>query len=147
MGRILAIDYGKRRTGLAVTDPLKLIANGLTTVSGSELLPWLDAYLKKEQVERLVVGLPRQMDGKPSAAMPDIEKFVAAFSRRHPEVPVSYHDERFTSVLAHRALLDGGLHRMDRRNKPLVDTVSAVIILQGYLEGERIRLERENPGA
>jgi len=139
MARILAIDYGKRRSGIAVTDPLQLIANGLTTVAGSELLAWIDKYIQTEQVERVVVGLPRQMNGQPSETMPDIERFVQAFSKRHPEIPVTYFDERFTSVMAHQAMLEGGLHKMDRRNKPLTDCISATIILQGYMESLRMQ--------
>jgi putative holliday junction resolvase len=137
MSRILAIDYGRKRTGLAVTDILKLIPGGLTTVSSHELLKFLEDYFQKEHVERVIVGLPRQMNNQPSESMKYIEPFVRSFQKKWPEMPVEFFDERFTSVLAHQAMLEGGLKKKDRQNKALVDKISAVIILQSYLESKR----------
>lgn len=137
MGRILAIDYGLKRTGIAVTDTLQLIANALTTVETKTLQTFLDDYLQREQVERVVVGLPKQMNGQPSQTMPYIEKFVAEFRRRHPEMPLEYYDERFTSVLAQKAIIAGGVKKKDRQNKALYDQVSATIILQAWMEARR----------
>ena len=137
MGRIIAIDYGRKRTGLAVTDSLKLIAGGLTTVSTHELLKYLIEYTNKEVVERIVVGLPKQMNNEPSESMKYIEPFVRLLKKTLPEMPVEFVDERFTSVLAHKAMLEGGLKKKDRQNKALVDEISAVIILQSYLESKR----------
>lgn len=137
MGRILALDYGRKRTGVAVSDPLQIIANGLTTVSSHELLDFLQSYTSKEQVELIVIGLPKQMSGEKSESMNYIEPFVRALKKRLPDMPVQFVDERFTSVLAHKAMLDGGLKKKDRQNKALVDEISATIILQSYLESKR----------
>jgi putative holliday junction resolvase len=137
MGRILAIDYGRKRTGLAVTDTLKLIPGGLATVPTHELLTYLDSYFRKEPVERVLVGLPKQMNNQPSESMKYIEPFVRSFQKKWPDMPFEYVDERFTSVLAHRAMLEGGLKKKDRQNKALVDETSAVIILQSYMEQSR----------
>ncbi len=137
MGRILAIDYGRKRTGIAVSDVLQLIANGLGTVPTHELMRFISDYLSKEPVERIVVGLPKQMDNSYSENMKYIAPFVRSLQRKFPGIPVEYSDERFTSVLAHRTMLDAGLKRKDRQNKALVDEVSATIILQGYLESRR----------
>lgn len=137
MGRILAIDYGRKRSGLAVTDPLKIIANGLTTVRTCDLMDFLKDYMQKEQVERIIVGLPKQMSGELSENMKYIEPFVRNL-RKQVTVPVEMFDERFTSVLAHKAMLDGGLKKKDRQNKALVDEISATIILQSYMESNRI---------
>lgn len=134
MSRILAIDYGKKRSGIAVTDPLQLIAGGLATVSSSELLAFIKQYVAKEQVERILVGLPKQMNNEASENMKRIEPFVNTLRKQLPTIPVTYVDERFTSVLAHRAMLDAGLKKKDRQNKALVDEISATIILQSYLE-------------
>ena len=139
MARILAIDYGKKRTGLAVTDELQLIAGGLTTVATVELVDFILGYVKKEPVERIVVGLPKQMNNMPSENMCRIEPFVNRMRKLLPEVPIEYHDERFTSVLAHQAILASGIGKMARRNKELVDEVSATIILQSYMESRRMR--------
>jgi len=138
MGRILAIDYGRKRTGIAVTDPLQLIANGLTTVPTTTLHAFLDDYLCHEPVELIVVGLPRQTNGRPSETMPYVDAFVRSFRQRHPSLPVVFFDERFTSVLAHRAVIEGGVRKKDRQNKALYDELSAVIILQGYMESKKI---------
>ena len=137
MARIISIDYGKRRTGIAVTDPLQIIANGLATVSTSQLYRFLVDYMSKEQVERIVIGKPMQPNGKPSENLARVQQFVAQWKKAHPEVPIDYVDERFTSVLAHRAMIDGGLHKKARQDKALVDEISATIILQSYMEGRR----------
>lgn len=136
MGRILAIDYGRKRTGIAVTDPLKIIANGLTTVRTCDLMDFIKDYLRREKVERIVVGLPRQMSGEYSENMRYIEPFVGKL-RKETDIPVEMFDERFTSVLAHKAMLDGGLKKKDRQNKALVDEISATIILQSYMESNK----------
>ena len=134
MGRILSIDYGRKRTGIAVTDPLQIIAGGLATVATSQLLDWLRAYMEKEKVELVVVGEPWQTNGKPSENLPRVRAFVRSLNKAFPELPVVYYDERFTSVLAHQAMIDGGLKRKARQDKALVDEISATIILQSYLE-------------
>lgn len=139
MSRILAIDYGKKRSGIAVTDPLQLIAGGLTTVSTPELLSFIKQYVAKESVERILVGLPKQMNNEASENMKRIEPFVHTLRKQIPSVPVEYVDERFTSVLAHRTMLDAGLKKKERQNKALVDEVSATIILQSYLETQRLK--------
>ncbi|MDF9831527.1 Holliday junction resolvase RuvX [Parabacteroides sp. PF5-6] len=134
MGRILAIDYGRKRTGLAVTDPLQLIANGLTTVASHELVAYLKDYVSRESIDLFVVGLPKQMNNQPSENMKYIEVFVKHLKRALPDIPVAYYDERFTSVMAHQAMIDGGLRKKKRQDKALVDEISAVIILQAYME-------------
>ena len=137
MARILSIDYGKKRTGLAVTDPLQIIAGGLVTVSTSELFDFLNGYVSKEPVERIVIGEPKQSDGSPSENMARVTQFVNRWKKARPDIPIEFYDERFTSVLAHRAMIDGGLGKKRRQNKALVDEVSATIILQSYLESVR----------
>ena len=137
MSRILAIDYGKKRTGLAVTDPLCIIANGLATVPTSELFKFLQTYMEKEPVERIVIGEPKQPNGMPSENMARVQQFVNRWRKAVPHVPIEFYDERFTSVLAHKAMLDGGLKKKARRDKALVDEISATIILQSYLESIR----------
>ena len=133
MSRIIAIDYGKKRTGIAVSDTLQMIANGLT----HELLAFIMDYVAKEPVERILVGLPKQMNNEASENMKRIEPFVRSLQKRLPDMPVEYVDERFTSVLAHRTMLEAGLKKKDRQNKALVDEISATIILQTYLENRR----------
>lgn len=133
MARILSIDYGRKRTGLAVTDPLQLIAGGLATVSTSELFDWLKAYLDKEPVERIIIGEPKQPNGQPSENMSRVEQFVNRWKKAMPTIPIEYYDERFTSVLAHQAMIDGGLRKKARQDKALVDEISATIILEDYL--------------
>lgn len=140
MGRILAIDYGRKRTGLAVTDTLQMIANGLTTVPSGELVKYLVDYVSREKVELFVVGLPKQMNNEPSENMKYVEAFVTHLKRTIPNIPVEYYDERFTSVMAHQAMLDGGLKKKKRQEKGLVDEISAVIILQAYLESKKYQL-------
>lgn len=142
MARILSIDYGKKRTGLAVTDPLQIIAGGLVTVSTSELFDFLNGYVSKEPVERIVIGEPKQSDGSPSENMARVTQFVNRWKKARPDIPIEFYDERFTSVLAHRAMIDGGLGKKRRQDKALVDEVSATIILQSYLESVR----RKNNG-
>lgn len=135
--RILSIDYGKKRTGIAVTDPLQIIAGGLATVSTSELYDFLVGYIGREPVERIVIGEPRQADGTPSENFARVEQFVNRWRKSQPSVPIEFYDERFTSVLAHRAMIDGGLRKKDRQNKALVDEISATILLQDFLESKR----------
>lgn len=132
--RILSIDYGKKRTGLAVTDPLQIIANGLATVSTSELFDYLKRYTSQEKVERIVIGRPTQPNGQPSENLVRVEQFVNRWRKAMPEIPIEYYDERFTSVLAHQAILDSGIGKKARReNKGLVDEISATIILQDWM--------------
>lgn len=137
MSRILAIDYGRKRTGLAVSDTMQIIANGLTTVPTRELLDFIAGYVQKEPVERIIIGLPKQMNNEVSENMKYIEPFVRLLKKKLPEMPVEFVDERFTSVLAHRTMLEAGLKKKDRQNKALVDEISATIILQTYLESKR----------
>ena len=136
MARILSIDYGKKRTGIAVTDPLQIIAGGLATVSTSTLFEFLTDFVAREPVERLVVGKPMQPNGQPSENLQRVEQFVNRWRKAKPEIPVDYYDERFTSVLAHRAMIDGGLRKKARQDKALVDEISATIILQDYLRSK-----------
>ena len=138
MARILSIDYGKKRTGLAVTDPLQLIAGGLATVSTSELFDYLKAYVEREQVERIVIGEPRQPNGQPSENLPRVQQFVNRWRKALPQIPIEFYDERFTSVLAHQAMLDGGLKKKARQDKALVDEISATIILQDYMRSRKL---------
>lgn len=138
MARLLAIDYGKKRTGLAVSDEMQIIAGGLTTVPTTELIDFILDYMKKEPVERIIVGQPKQMNNEPSENMRRIEPFVNRLRKLLPDTPVEYHDERFTSVLAQRTIIEAGIKKMARRNKELVDEVSATIILQSYMESRRM---------
>lgn len=137
MARILSIDYGKKRTGLAVTDPLQIIAGGLATVATSELFDYLQAYIAREQVEMIVIGEPRQQNGEPSENLARVQQFVNRWRKAVPQVPIQFYDERFTSVLAHQAMLQGGLKKKDRQNKALVDEISATIILEDYLRSRK----------
>lgn len=130
----MSIDYGQKRTGIAVSDPLQLIANGLTTVDTVNLLDFIAEYLKKEPVERIVVGYPRQANGTDSENMKRITPFVNRLRKLYPQLLVELYDERFTSVLAHRAIIESGISRKARQDKALVDKISATIILQDYLE-------------
>lgn len=139
MGRLLAIDYGTKRTGIAVSDTLKIIANGLTTVPTHTLFDFLKSYLEKEDVECIVVGLPKQMNNEYSDSMKHIQPFVKKLKAAYPNLKIEYYDERFTSVIAQRAMIDGGLKKKDRQNKALVDEISAVIILQSYMESLRLQ--------
>ena len=137
MARILSIDYGKKRTGLAVTDPLQIIAGGLATVATSELFDYLQAYIVREQVEMIVIGEPRQPNGEPSENLARVQQFVNRWRKAVPQVPIQFYDERFTSVLAHQAMLDGGLKKKARQNKGLVDEISATIILEDYMRSRK----------
>ena len=137
MARILSIDYGKKRTGLAVNDPLQIIAGGLATVATSELFDFLKAYIAREQVEMIVIGEPRQPNGEPSENLARVQQFVNRWRKAVPEVPIQYYDERFTSVLAHQAMLDGGLKKKARQNKGLVDEISATIILEDFMRSKK----------
>lgn len=137
MSRILAIDYGRKRTGIAVTDPMQIIANGLTTVSTHQLMDFLLNYIKQEPVERIIIGHPKQMNNEDSENMKNIIPFMNRLKKLLPDMPVELVDERFTSVLAHQAMLAGGLKKKDRQNKALVDEISATIILQLYLESKK----------
>ena len=134
MGRILAIDYGTRRTGLAVTDPLRIIANALTTVETKQLEKCLADYFAKNEVDIIVVGKPSQMNGAPSETMRYIEPLAGRLRHAYPDKRVVMYDERFTSVMAHRTMLESGIGKMARRDKALVDRISATIILQSYME-------------
>lgn len=134
MGRILAIDYGTKRTGIAVSDPLRIIAGALETVETKGLERWLATYFAREEVSTVVVGKPVRMNGEPSETWRFVEPLVARLRRAWPDKEVVLYDERFTSVLAHRAMLQSGIGRMARRDKALVDRISATIILQGYME-------------
>ena len=134
----MAVDYGKRRTGIAVTDELQLIAGGLTTVDTTKLFDFILDYVQKEPVERIVVGLPKQMNNEYSENMSRVEPFVNRL-RKLVTIPVEYYDERFTSVLAQRTILESGIGKMERLNKALVDEISATIILQSYMESRRMR--------
>ncbi len=137
MARILSIDYGKKRTGLAVTDPLQLIAGGLATVPTHELYDYLCNYVAREPVERIVIGEPRQLNGQASENLQRVQQFVNRWRKAKPEIPIEYYDERFTSVLAHQAMLDGGLRKKARQDKGLVDEISATIILQDYMRSKK----------
>ena len=138
--RILSIDYGKKRTGIAVTDPLQIIAGGLATVSTSELFDWLQADRAREPLERIIIGEPRQPNGQPSENLQRVQQFVARWKKAVPEVPIEYFDERFTSVLAHQAMRDGGLRKKARQDKALVDEISATIILEDYLRSKKCKV-------
>ena len=140
MGRIIAIDYGKKRSGIAVTDTLQIVANGLTTVPTHTLLNFIKDYVSTESVDRIVVGLPKQMNNQPSENMKRIQPFVNRMRKEIPEIPIEMYDERFTSVLAHRAMIDGGIKKMARRDKAIVDEISATIILNDYLESLQAKL-------
>ncbi len=134
MGRILSIDYGQKRVGIAVTDPLQLIANGLETVAAKDIWKYLADYLQCEDVEIIVVGEPRDMMNRPSDSSRFVEPFVRKLRKTYPHMKIERYDERFTSKMAFQAMIDGGLGKKKRRNKALVDTISATLILQSYLE-------------
>ena len=134
MDRIIGIDYGRKRIGVAVSDPLRIFASPLETVQSAKIIEYLKSYSAAESIVRFVVGYPVNMNGKPSEAAADVEAFLKQLSKAFPEIPVSLEDERFTSVLAHRAMIDGGMKASERRDKASVDKISAAIILQGYLD-------------
>ena len=144
MGRLLAIDYGAGRTGLAVTDPARIIANGLTTVNTKDLWTFLTDYVKREKVDSIVIGMPVQMSGKASDNQSNIVPFINRWRKNFPEIPIEPFDERFTSVLAHRTMIESGIGKMARRNKALVDEISATIILQSYMESRLYKNKIDN---
>lgn len=138
MARILSIDYGQKRTGLAVTDPLQIIPNGLATVSTHLLWDYLQDYCAKETVERIVIGKPMQTNGLPSENLKRVEAFVNRWKKHRQDIPIEYVDERFTSVMAHQTMFNAGLKKKARQDKGLVDEISATIILQSYMNSRRI---------
>jgi len=142
MGRIVAIDYGRKRCGLAVTDELQIIATGLATVSAHELLDYLKNYASREKIEVFVVGEPKQLNNQPSEALQYIKPFITRLMKEFPSIPVEMLDERFTSRMAVQAMIDSGLKKKDRQDKSLVDTISATILLQSYLESRRHQSNR-----
>ena len=137
MGRILAIDYGKKRTGLAVTDALRITANPLLTIDTPALVAWVEQYVRKEQVDTIVVGYPRQMNGQDSETVPAIRTMEQQLRAKLPHIPVVEYDERFTSVLAHQAMIAGGMKKSQRQDKAVVDKIAACIILESYLESQQ----------
>ena len=137
MGRILAIDYGRKRTGLAVTDMLRITANPLITIPTHTLETWLKDYFSKEQVDEVVIGHPYQMNGEDSESMQYIQPFINRFRKVFPDMPLKEYDERFTSVIAHRAMISGGMKKSQRQDKAVVDKIAACIILEGYLDSIR----------
>lgn len=139
MRRLLAIDYGKKRTGIAVSDPLQIIANGLTTVETHQLFEFLKSYFEKEKIEKVIIGLPKQMNNQPSENLPRIEKFAAKLRKLYSDLEIVFYDERFTSKMAQQAMIEGGVKKKQRQNKALVDEISATIILQGYMESLRMQ--------
>jgi putative Holliday junction resolvase len=134
MARIMAIDYGGKRVGIAVTDPMQIIATGLTTVHSKDLVTWMDDYFKKEEVETIVIGEPKQLDNTASESAEMINNFVTHVGRKFPNKKVARMDERFTSKMAVQTMVDSGLSKKKRRDKGLIDEISATIILQSYLE-------------
>ncbi len=136
MARVLSIDYGQKRTGIAVTDPLQIIAGGLVTVATSQLYEFLVEYITKEHVERIILGKPLQPNGCPSDNMVRVEQFYNRW-RKHQNIPIEYYDERFTSLIAHQTMIDAGLSKKARRNKELVDEISATIILQDWMRSRK----------
>lgn len=133
MGRILAIDYGVKRIGLAVTDEMRMIAFGLTTVATTDIMTYLTDYLQKETVDLIIVGEPKQMDNSPSESEVYIKPFLGKLAEKFPSITIKRHDERFTSKMAFQSMLDGGMKKKKRRNKELIDEISATIILQSFL--------------
>ena len=136
LARILALDFGLKRTGVAVTDPLQLIASGLATVATADLIPFLKEYIGQEEVERIVVGEPRQMDNQPSEVEGAIGKFLSELGKQIPGIPVSRQDERFTSKMAARSMVEGGMKKKKRRDRATLDEISATLILQSYLSSK-----------
>ena len=137
MGRILAIDFGRKRTGLAVSDTLRITANPLLTIETKNLIEWLQTYFAAEQVDEVVIGHPTQMNGQESESMNYIRPFMGVFKKTFPTMPITMFDERFTSVLAHRAMIEGGMKKKDRQNKAVVDKIAACIILEDYMDSLR----------
>ena len=134
MDRLIGIDYGRKRTGLAASDPLGIFASALETVPSAKIIDYLKKYAEKETITHIVIGYPMNLNGQPSEAAKDVDAFLPILKKAFPDVPVTLEDERFTSVLAHRAMIDGGMKYKDRKDKTSVDKISAAIILQGYLD-------------
>lgn len=134
MARIISIDYGLKRTGLAVTDPLQIIATGLTTVESRQLIPFLKDYFAREEVELIIIGEPKNWDDTDTHATPLVEKFIRQLQKNFPNIPIKKVDERYTSKMAKDAMLEMGLKKMQRRNKKLVDEIAATIMLQEYMQ-------------
>lgn len=134
MDRVVGIDYGRKRTGIAASDPLGIFASALDTVPGAKIIEYLQNYSKSQTIGRFVVGYPVNLDGRPSEAAKDVDAFLNLLRKKFPDIPVTLEDERFTSVLAHRAMIEGGMKKSDRRDKASVDKISAAIILQTYLD-------------
>lgn len=143
MGRLLSIDYGRRRCGIAVTDPLRIVATGLTTVATSQLTDFVKKYVESEPVDKIIVGLPRDIHGRESESMRYIKPGMQKLCKALPEMKVEYYDERFTSVIAHRSMIDSGMKKMQRRDKATVDTMAAAIILNDYLQSKQY-LDNQN---
>ena len=137
MDRIIGIDYGRKRVGVAASDPLRIFASALDTVPSAKIIDYLKKYAENETVERFVVGYPMNLDNTPSEAAADVDAFLKQLKKHFPSIPVTLEDERFTSVLAHRAMIDGGVRKMARRDKAAVDKVSAALILQTFLDREK----------
>ena len=137
MDRVVGIDYGRKRIGVAASDPLRIFASALDTVPSAKIIEYLKQYSTTERIERFVVGYPMNMDNRPSEAAKDVDAFLNLLRKHFPDIPVTLEDERFTSVLAHRAMIDGGMKKSDRRDKMSVDKISAAIILQSYLDKKK----------
>ena len=137
MDRILGIDYGRKRVGVAVSDPLRIFASALETVHSAKIIDYLKKYAQEQRIERFVVGYPMNLNGVPSEAAADVDVFLKQLKKHFPDIPVTLEDERFTSVLAHRAMIDGGMKKSERRDKASVDKISAAIILQSYLDKKK----------
>ncbi len=136
MGRLLSIDFGRKRCGIAVTDTLRIVANGLSTVATHTLIDYVKRYVAAEPVDRIIVGLPTTLRGEPSESMRYLTPVINRLRKEIAPLPVEFYDERFTSTLAHRAMLDGGMKKMDRRNREIVDEISATILLNDYLQSK-----------
>lgn len=136
MGRLLSIDFGRKRCGIAATDSLRIVANGLTTVPTAQLIDFVKRYIVAEPVDRIIVGLPTTLRGEPSDSMRYLTPVINRLRKEIAPMPVEFYDERFTSTLAHRAMLDGGMKKMDRRNRAIVDEISATILLNDYLQSK-----------
>ncbi len=140
MGRVISIDYGQKRVGVAVTDPLKMFATGLKTVAAKDIFDFLKEYIQKEDVECIVVGYPKQLNNQPSESIRFVNPFIKKLVKTYPNIKVELIDERFTSKMAFQAMIDGGVKKKKRQDKALIDTVSATIILQSYLEQQNFKL-------
>ena len=137
MDRVIGIDYGRKRVGLAVSDPLSIFASALDTVPAAQVIDYLKKYRENENIVRFVVGYPMNLNNRPAEAAKDVDIFLKHLSKHFPDIPVTLEDERFTSVLAHRAMIDGGMKKQDRQKKESVDKISAAIILQSYMDRKR----------